>query len=127
MRHVLTKRSTWFAAIGVAAVLATVGLARESQAGDHGFRIHFSGDFGGHHHGYGGRRVWGGGGRPWAGSFYHGPSVHHDALWHHEYDHWTPRRGWHGHGHYDFVPHYVPGHFDYHHFNHVDPQPWYHH
>lgn len=40
---------------------------------------------------------------------YHAPSVHYHKQFH-GYSHWTPSRGYHSHGHYDYVPHYVPGH-----------------
>lgn len=43
---------------------------------------------------------------------YHGPSMHYDAVFH-GYSHWTPSRGYHSHGHYHYVPHYVPGHIHY--------------
>lgn len=58
---------------------------------------------------------------------YHAPSVHYDAVYHAEYLHWTPLRGLHTHGHYDLVPHYTPGHFDYLHGGHIDVNPWFHH
>jgi hypothetical protein len=114
--------------MGLATILALAG-TRTADAADHGFRLQTYGGWGGHRHGHyhGGGRVWRSYGRPWGGSVYHGPSVHYDPVWHHEYNHWTPRRGWHSHGHFDAVPHYVPGHFDYHHFDHIDPNPWYHH
>ena len=57
---------------------------------------------------------------------YHAPSVHYDHVYHHEYSHWTPGRGLHSHGHYDAVPHYVPGHFDRWHGNHIDLNPHFH-
>ena len=57
---------------------------------------------------------------------YHAPSVHYDRVYHPEFYHWTPGRGLHSHGHYDYVPHYVPGHFDRWHGNHVDLNPHFH-
>lgn len=45
---------------------------------------------------------------------YHAPSLHYDEVYHPEYSHWTPLRGFHTHGHYDLVPHVTPGHYDYH-------------
>ena len=42
---------------------------------------------------------------------YHGPSVHYDRVYHPTRLHWTPGRGLHTHGHFDRVPHFVPGHF----------------
>jgi hypothetical protein len=62
-----------------------------------------------------------------SGPIYHGPSLHYDSVYHHEYSHWTPYRGWHSHGHYDLVPHYTPGHFDYQHRGHIHTNPWFHH
>jgi hypothetical protein len=41
---------------------------------------------------------------------YHAPSVHYHRSYHHDYDHWTPHQGLHSHGHYDYTPHYTPGH-----------------
>jgi len=61
------------------------------------------------------------------GPIYHSPSMHYDRVYHPEYQHWTPNRGWHTHGHYDLVPHYTPGHFDYKHRGHVHGNPHYHH
>jgi hypothetical protein len=58
---------------------------------------------------------------------YHAPSVHYDRVYHPEYYHWTPGRGVHTHGHYDAVPHYVPGHFDRLHGNHIDVNPYFDH
>jgi hypothetical protein len=40
---------------------------------------------------------------------HYGPSLHYDRVYHPEYSHWTPRSGWHTHGHYDLVPHVTPG------------------
>lgn len=45
------------------------------------------------------------------GATYHPPSVHYDRVYHADRLHWTPGRGLHTHGHYDLVPHYVPGHY----------------
>jgi hypothetical protein len=67
------------------------------------------------------------GGYRYSGPIYHPPSVHYDRVYHPEYTHWTPGRGLHTHGHYHVVPHYVPGHFDYQHGNHVHRNPYYHH
>ena len=61
------------------------------------------------------------------GPIYHAPSVHYDRVYHPTTSHWTPWRGWHTHGHYDYVPHYTPGHYDYHHGNHIDANPHFHH
>ena len=57
---------------------------------------------------------------------YHAPSVHYDQVYHPEYLHWTPGRGVHTHGHYDVVPHYVPGHYDQWHRGHIDVNPRFH-
>lgn len=62
-----------------------------------------------------------------SGPVYHPPSVHYDRVYHPEYSHWTPSRGYHTHGHYDVVPHYTPGHFDTRHGNHYHLNPRYHH
>jgi hypothetical protein len=61
-----------------------------------------------------------------SGPIYHAPSVHYDPVYHAEYYHWTPGRGVHTHGHYDYVPHYVPGHFDRRHHDHIDLNPHFH-
>jgi hypothetical protein len=42
---------------------------------------------------------------------YHAPSVHYHRTYHPDYYHWTPSRGLHSHGHYDYTPHYTPGHW----------------
>ena len=76
---------------------------------------------GGHSHG-GGFGGYGGYKTP----IYHGPSVHYDKVYHPTRTHWTPGRGWHTHGHYDYVPHYVPGHFDTLHNGHIHANPWFH-
>lgn len=60
-------------------------------------------------------------------SVYHRPSVHYDRVYHPTRLHWTRSRGLHTHGHYDRVPHYVPGHYDRCHNGHIDLNPWYHH
>ena len=39
------------------------------------------------------------------------PSFHWDTYYHHEYNHFTPRRGWHSHGHFDVVPHFGGHHY----------------
>lgn len=61
-----------------------------------------------------------------SGPIYHAPSVHSDRVYHPTRTHWTPFRGVHTHGHYDVVPHYVPGHIDIRHRGHVHPNPRYH-
>lgn len=72
--------------------------------------------FANHHHHHGHRTA-----------VYDPPSVHYDRVYHPDYQHWTPSRGFHTHGHYDLVPHYVPGHYDTLHRHHIDVNPWYHH
>jgi hypothetical protein len=57
---------------------------------------------------------------------YHPPSVHYHRVYHPTRTHWTPGRGWHTHGHIDYVPHYTPGHFDRLHGNHIDLNPHFH-
>jgi hypothetical protein len=59
------------------------------------------------------------------GPVYDPPSVHYDAV-PHTTGHWTPWRGYHTHTHIDMVPHYVPGHFDRAHGNHIDANPYFH-
>jgi len=101
------------------AVLAVCGLAASTaQAG---------GPYGGY--GYGGYGGYGGGFGYgcYRGPIYHAPSVHFDRQYHVDYQHWTPGRGFHTHGHYHNVPHYTPGHFDTAHGNHIHGNPWYHH
>jgi hypothetical protein len=78
---------------------------------------HFHGGFGGYGGGYGG---YGGYSQP----IFHGPSVHLDPVYHATSSHWTPSQGWHTHGHIDYVPHYVPGHFDTLHNGHIHANPW---
>jgi hypothetical protein len=58
----------------------------------------------------------------WTRPVYHGPSVHYDRVYHPTRTHWTPQRGWHSPGHYD----YVPGHYDYLHNRHVHGNRHYH-
>lgn len=62
-----------------------------------------------------------------SGPIYHPPSVHYDRVYHADYTHWTPGRGWHTHGHQHIVPHYVPGHFDHQHGDHIHVNPRFHH
>jgi hypothetical protein len=40
--------------------------------------------------------------------YYGAPGLHYDLYYHHEFNHWTPWRGLHSHGHYDAVPHIGP-------------------
>jgi hypothetical protein len=47
-------------------------------------------------------------------------------VYHPDYSHWTPYRGWHSHGHEHVVPHYLPGHFDGWHGDHIDLNPYFH-
>jgi|GEM_PF-2353107 len=60
------------------------------------------------------------------GPVYHQPSVHYDRVYH-TVPHWTPGRGLHTHTHIDVVPHYVPGHYDRAHGNHIHKNPNFHH
>ena len=95
-----------------AAMILTVGATAQAD--------HFHG---GHSHGggYGGY-----GGYGFTSPIWHGSSVHLDRVYHPTRTHWTPSRGWHTHGHFDYVPHYVPGHFDTFHNGHIHTNPWYH-
>src|SRR5688572_5301283 len=104
----------WILPMLAASAIVSLGSASQAQAGGWGHAGH------GHSHGY----YRGGYG---SGPIYHGPSLHYDRVYHHEYSHWTPRRGWHSHGHYDHVPHYTPGHVDYYHRGHIHTNPWFHH
>ena len=61
------------------------------------------------------------------GPVYHGPSVHYDRVYHPTRTHWTPYRGLHTHGHFDYVPHYSPGHYDRLHNGHLHRNPYFHH
>ena len=54
-----------------------------------------------------------------SGPVYHAGSVHYHRTYHPTSTHWTPSRGLHTHGHYDYRPHYIPGHFDYNHNGHM--------
>ncbi len=54
-----------------------------------------------------------------SGPVWHSSSVHYDRVYHPTHLHWTPSSGWHTHGHYDVVPHFTPGHFDYLHNDHL--------
>lgn len=66
------------------------------------------------------------GGYRHSGPVYHAPSIRYQRTYHHDYYHWTPRRGLHSHGHYHVTPRYVPGHYDYKHGNHYHLNPRYH-
>lgn len=114
-----------------AGMLAVAGvlMLMSSTASAQGFGGSGYGNYSGSRgYSYQGRGQYGAGyrGRP-SGPIYHGPSVHYDRVYHPEYQHWTPNRGWHTHGHYDLVPHYTPGHFDTKHRGHVHGNPHYHH
>ena len=61
--------------------------------------------------------------RGYNGPVYHAPSLHYDRVYHADYGHWTPGRGYHTHGHTHVVPHYTPGHIDYQHGNHIHGNP----
>jgi hypothetical protein len=76
----------------------------------------------GHH-----ARYYGGHGCHRTAPAWHGPSMHYDRVYHPTYRHWTPQRGLHTHGHYDYAPHYVPGHYDRWHNGHIDLNPRFHH
>ncbi len=103
-------------AIGVFSV-ASLGTANEAQAaGGHHISVGFG--YGHSHHSH---SLYG-----YNGPIYHRPSVHYHRVYHPTRSHWTPGRGWHTHGHIDYVPHYVPGHFDHHHHNHIDLNPHFH-
>ena len=78
----------------VAAGARAVGMSTTTaQAGDWGYG--WGGYGGGHYH----------------APSYHGPSLHYHRTYHPTYYHYTPYGGLHSHGHYDYVPHYTPGHY----------------
>jgi hypothetical protein len=86
----------------VLAAVAVVGLsaAAAPASADWGISIGNFGYYNGSG-GYGGNRGYGGYGG------YNRGSMHYDRVYH-GYSHWTPGRGYHSHGHYDYVPHYTP-------------------
>ncbi len=120
-------RKTLLAAVGAAIVLAG-GLIciTDAQAQCYSFSPSYGygrgSGYGGY--GYGYNRY--GGGYGMSRPIWHGPSVHLDRVYHREYSHWTPHRGFHSHGHYDRVPHFVPGHFDFLHGNQIHTNPRHH-
>ena len=127
MRRTAWARKCLIAAAACAA-FACVGLdgAEQAQAQDRHapFRVSYGslyGHYGQHRHHAGHHHR-----RRHSGPIYHPPSVHYDRVYHPEYYHWTPGRGLHTHGHYDYVPHYVPGHFDRLHGDHIDLNPHFH-
>lgn len=110
---------------GALALLFAFSASQAQAGGGHGYG---GGRYVGTGHGYSSYAGFGYGGYGgYNGPVYHAPSVHLDSVYHPEYSHWTPGRGFHTHGHYDLVPHYTPGHFDYQHGNHVHTNPWFHH
>ena len=86
-----------------------------------GYRGHYGGYSGGYS-----SRYYGGHRYQRSHPTWHRPSVHYDRVYHPTYRHWTRSRGLHTHGHYDYVPHYVPGHYDRCHNGHIDLNPRYH-
>lgn len=116
-------------AIAAAAVLGLgmLAFAGEAQAQygrySNSYGNHSSHNHSGHYNSGSSRSYYGNRGRA---PIYHPPSVHYDQQYHVESYHWTPGRGLHTHGHYDAVPHYVPGHFDTLHNGHIDLNPHYH-
>ena len=126
-RKLLSRR--WFIAAASLLAFAVVGFsgAEQAEAQSRRFAIGFStGPSYGFNRGYPGGYHVGHHHQHRSGPIYHAPSVHHDPVYHPEYLHWTPGRGVHTHGHYDYVPHYVPGHFDRRHGNHIDLNPHFH-
>lgn len=127
----MTKPHRFLGIMGLAAGLVLVG---SSVAPAQGFRIERSSPYSsygsyGYSSGYGYSGSYGGyglGNGFGSARIYHGPSVHYDRVYHPTTTHWTPRRGWHTHGHYDLVPHYVPGHFDRIHRDHIHLNPRFH-
>lgn len=61
------------------------------------------------------------------GIAWHTGSVHLHRTYHPTSSHWTPGGGFHTHGHYDYVPHFTPGHFDVYHNGHLHGNPYFHH
>ncbi len=60
------------------------------------------------------------------GPVWHPGSTHYHRVYHPTRVHWTPGRGWHTHGHYDYVPHRTQGHFDLYHNGHMHLNPNHH-
>jgi hypothetical protein len=112
-----TVRKLGLATVAGLAAFTFVGFAAADAEAAGGRRVAVSFGYGPRHVGYG---------YGYHGPIYHPPSVHYHKVYHPEYSHWTPWRGWHTHGHYDRVPHYTPGHFDYHHGDHIDLNPHFH-
>lgn len=104
----------FFALASLLAVGITLLDSKTSQAQDY--------RYGGYGRSFSNQRYY----APQSGPIYHQPSVHFDQTYHPTRTHWTPFRGQHTHGHYDAVPHVVPGHFDSRHRGHVHPNPYYH-
>jgi len=110
-------------------IVLAVGLFCTAEAKaqcSYGYGGGYSSGYGGHGGGYGGYGGGYGGGCNTSRPIWHGPSVHYDRVYHPTRVHWTPRRGLHTHGHYDYVPHFVPGHYDFLHGNHIHTNPRYH-
>jgi hypothetical protein len=122
-------RKASLAGITIAAALAFMNSTASEAKADHRRRVSVSFSFG-PSYGYGyGSDVVGHRGLSrfgYDGPIYHAPSVHYHRVYHPEYSHWTPHRGLHTHGHYDYVPHYTPGHFDRYHRDHIDLNPHFH-
>lgn len=87
------------------AAIAVIGLSFAAQPASAQWGSGYGG-YGGYGGGYGG---YGSGYGGYSQGGYHSPSMHYDRQFHGS-SHWTPFRGYHSHGHYDNVPHYVPGH-----------------
>jgi hypothetical protein len=118
-------RKVTLAGITIAATLAFMNTTAGEAKADHRRRVSVSFGYGPAYGSYVvGHR--GHGRFGYDGPVYHAPSVHYHRVYHPEYSHWTPYRGWHTHGHYDHVPHYVPGHFDRYHRDHIDVNPHFH-
>jgi hypothetical protein len=84
---------------------------------------HFHGGYG--NYGVYSTGVWNGG-YNFTQQVYHPPTIQYRKVYHPTKLHWTPKRGLHSHGHFDYVPTYVPGHFDTLHNGHVHSNPWFH-
>jgi len=99
----------------------------QAQCGHHGgSRPSISVQFGyGGYSGYMNRSFYGS--RGYRAPVYHQPTVHYDRVYHQDYLQWTPNRGIQSRGHFDTVPHFVPGHVDTLHNGHIDTNRRFHH
>ncbi len=120
----MTRRSGTLIGLSVAVVFGGTALLWDSPAYAQDCGYGYRGHHGSYH---GGHSYYRGHSYHRSHPTWHGPSVHYDRYYHPTYRHWTRHRGWHSHGHYDYVPHHVPGHYDRCHNGHIDLNPRFHH